>query len=188
MTPDEDRHDVERVLAGETQAFEGIVRRWQGPLVNLAWRFCHDRGRSEEWAQDAFILVFRRLRSWKGEGAFSTWMFAVATNLYRSRMRRWIPPHASLDDGLELPDPRSEGAGLEAADTAAAVRRAVTFLPPRYRDAVVLFYFHGMDVGAAARSLGVPEGTLKARLARGRNLLRRRLESSLSARPLALEA
>jgi len=47
----EDLSDVERVLAGEVRAFEGIVRRWQGPLVNMAWRYCRDRGRAEELAQ-----------------------------------------------------------------------------------------------------------------------------------------
>lgn len=188
VTLDQDQEDVQRVLAGETQAFEGIVRRWQRPLVSLAWRFCHDRSRAEDWAQDAFVQVFRQLRTWRGEAAFSTWMFAAATNLYRSRMRRWIPPRVSLDDVRELSDPRSEFDGLEVEDTAAAVRRAVMFLPARYRDVVVLFYFHAMDVGAAARSLGIPEGTVKARLARGRELLRRKLERSLSARPLEQEA
>ena len=52
---DPDRDDVARVLAGDTRAFEGIVRRWQGPLVNLAWRYCRDRGRAEEMAQEAFL-------------------------------------------------------------------------------------------------------------------------------------
>jgi RNA polymerase sigma-70 factor (ECF subfamily) len=188
VTPDQDQADVHRVLAGEPQAFEGIVQRWQRPLVNLAWRYCHDRGRAEEWAQDAFVQSFRQLSSWKGDAVFSTWLFAVASNLYRSRMRRWIPPSVSLDHARELSDPRSEFDGLEVGDTAAAVRRAVMFLPARYRDAVVLYYFHDMEIGAAAKSLGVPEGTVKARLARGRDLLRRKLERSLSARPLEQEA
>src|ERR1039458_9250139 len=57
---DEDLADVARVLAGDVQAFEGIVRRWQGPLVNMAWRYCRDRGRAEDLAQEAF------LRAWRG--------------------------------------------------------------------------------------------------------------------------
>ena len=55
-----DRADVDRVLAGDVNAFEGIVRRWQGPLVNMAWRYCRDRGRAEEMAQEALV------RSWRG--------------------------------------------------------------------------------------------------------------------------
>ena len=61
MSATEDLADVERVLAGETASFEGIVRRWQGPLVNMAYRFCNDRGRAEEMAQEAFLRVYRSL-------------------------------------------------------------------------------------------------------------------------------
>jgi RNA polymerase sigma-70 factor (ECF subfamily) len=50
-----DLADVERVLAGDTAAFEGIVRRWQGPLINMAWRYCRDRSRAEEMAQEGCL-------------------------------------------------------------------------------------------------------------------------------------
>src|SRR5215470_11006512 len=75
-----------RVLAGDISAFEGIVRRWQGPLVNLAYRFCRDRGRAEEMAQEAFLRVYRKLDRWHSDSLFSSWMFAVAINLYRSEL------------------------------------------------------------------------------------------------------
>lgn len=59
VTASDDQADVEKVLAGEVSAFEGIVRRWQGPLINLAYRFCHDRARAEEMAQEAFLRAYR---------------------------------------------------------------------------------------------------------------------------------
>lgn len=62
MNADADRADVQKVLAGDTAAFENIVRRWQGPLVNLAYRFCHDRSRAEDMAQEAFLRAYRRAR------------------------------------------------------------------------------------------------------------------------------
>ena len=58
MSAARDQADIDRVLAGDTSAFEGIVRRWQGPLVNLAYRFCRHRGRAEEMAQEAFLRAF----------------------------------------------------------------------------------------------------------------------------------
>jgi hypothetical protein len=61
VTASEDEAAVQQVLAGDTSAFEGLVRRWQGPLVNLAYRFCHDRGRAEEMAQEAFLRAYRSL-------------------------------------------------------------------------------------------------------------------------------
>src|SRR5262245_30715691 len=88
VSASEDQEDVEKVLDGDISAFEGIVRRWQGPLVNLAYRFCHDRGRAEEIAQEAFLRAYRGLDKWRKEASFSTWLFAVAANLYRSELRR----------------------------------------------------------------------------------------------------
>ena len=66
----DDQQDAARVLAGDAGAFEGIVRRWQSPLINLAYRFCRDRGRAEEMAQEAFLRAFRNLASWRQESAF----------------------------------------------------------------------------------------------------------------------
>jgi RNA polymerase sigma-70 factor (ECF subfamily) len=176
----EDQAAVERVLTGEIPAFEEIVRRWQSPLINLAYRFCRDRGRAEEMAQEAFLRAYRGLGQWRKEAAFSTWMFALATNFYRSELRRIPARTVPLDDIAEPADPRASDGGLEDEDRDQAVRRAVFALPSKYREALILFYFHDMDVPAAALSLGLPEGTVKARLFRGRELLRSRLPQLLA--------
>ena len=83
---EQDLADVARVLAGDARAFEGIVRRWQGPLVNMAWRYCRDRGRAEELAQEAFVRAWRGLAQWRRESSFSTWLFALAANVFRSEL------------------------------------------------------------------------------------------------------
>ncbi len=118
MSASDDQADVEKVLAGDVSAFEGIVSRWQGPLINLAYRFCHDRGRAEEMAQEAFLRAYRALSQWRRDAVLSTWLFALATNLYRSELRR-IPARAmsvSLDDIAEPPDARASDGGLEDHD------------------------------------------------------------------------
>lgn len=175
---------MEKVLAGEVSAFEGIVRRWQGSIVNLAYRFCRDRGRAEELAQEAFLRAYRGLRSWRKEAAFSTWLFALAANLCRSELKRIPPRTVSIEDVAEPRDSRPSDGGFEAEDRDRAVRRAVFALPSKYRDALILFYFHDMDVAAAAQSLGVPDGTLKARLSRGREFLRNKFEGLAIAHPM----
>ena len=71
--------------------------------------------------------------------------------------------------------------GMEEEDRADKVRRAMLTLPSKYRDVLTLFYFHEMDVGATARSLSLPEGTVKARLSRGREILRQKLPHWLAA-------
>jgi RNA polymerase sigma-70 factor (ECF subfamily) len=146
VSAEEDTADVARVLAGEVSAFEAIVRRWQTPLVNLAYRYCRDRARAEDMAQEAFLRAYRSLASWRKEAAFD---------------RRATAP--IIDE--------------ERRDR--VIRNAVLALPAKYRDALTLFYFHGMDIARSAASLGVPEGTVKARLSRGRDILRSKLPSLL---------
>ena len=188
MSAAEDEADVLRVLAGDASAFEGLVHRWQGPLVNLAYRFCRDRGRAEEMAQEAFLRAYRSLNRWRREAAFSTWLFALATNLYCSELRRIPARMVALDDVSEPRDPRAIDGGLQQEDEARAVRRAVFALPPKYREALTLFYFHDMDISATARSLSLPEGTVKARLSRGREMLRGKLSRPLVVPFLRKEA
>jgi RNA polymerase sigma-70 factor, ECF subfamily len=177
----DDASDVARVLAGDSDAFEAIVRRWQRRLVTLAWRFCRDRATAEDMAQEAFVKAFRSLRSFRGRAAFGTWLTAIALNAYRSRLRSLGPPLLSLDAARLLAPGASPP--MEDAERAEAVRRAVLALPARYRDVVVLFYFQEMDLAETARVLGTAEGTVKARLHRGRELLKRRCARLVSAVP-----
>ena len=127
------------------------------------------------------MRAYRALDRWRKDAAFSTWLFALATNLYRSELRRITAGTVSLDAVAELKAARTGVGRLEDEDRDRAVRRMVLALPPKYRDALILFYFHDMDIPAAARSLGLPEGTVKARLSRGREILRGKLPRLLSA-------
>jgi RNA polymerase sigma-70 factor (ECF subfamily) len=172
---DEDATDVRRVLAGDTGGFEGIVRRWQRRLVNLAWRFCRDRIMAEDMAQEAFVKAFRALHTYRGEAAFSTWLTAIALNSYRSTVRDRPPVAFDLDPAALRGSAPDALADMESRERNLAVRRLVLTLPARYREAMVLYYFEEMNLAETARILGLREGTLKARLHRGRALLRRRL-------------
>ena len=180
-TRDEDAVDVQRVLAGDLSAFTGIVQRWQGRLINLAWRFCRDRAMAEDMAQEAFVRAFKALGSFRGESAFSTWLTSVAMNSYRSALRDREPTPANVDVVRAVARDPDALAGLQEQERASAIRQAVLRLPPRYRDPIVLFYFEEMDLATTARVLGLPEGTVKARLHRGREQLKRRARSYLTA-------
>lgn len=170
-----DRRDVEAVLAGETDRFESIVARWEKPLVNLAWRFVRDRAIAEEMAQEAFLRCYRKLRLWKSNTEFSTWLFALAINVYRSTLRKKRLP---IDDEVRLETLGRNGsieADLLSEEKNEIVRRIVSHLPETYRDAIVIYYFEENDLTTTARRLGLPEGTVKARLHRGRKILEERL-------------
>lgn len=173
---DQDAADVQRVVAGDLSAFEGIVQRWQHRLVNLAWRFCRDRAMAEDMAQEVFIKVYRSLGSFRGESTFSTWLTSVALNTYRSGVRADAGQTVNLDPARTVAVGAGQQHRVEDRQRDEAVRRAVLTLPARYREAILMFYFEEKDLAETARVLGVAEGTLKARLYRGRELLKRKVE------------
>lgn len=178
MSATEDESDVERTLAGDLDAFEGIVRRWQGPLINCAYRFCRERGRAEELAQEAFLRAYRSLKSWRRESIFSTWLISVAMNLYRSEYHKRPPEFVGFEDVPEPRDAHAEDGGFQQRSEDKALHTAVLSLPKKYREAVVLFYLQDLSLTETAQVFHVPEGTLKTRLFRGRERLRRKLSHS----------
>lgn len=182
---EEDVADAARVIAGDVAAFEGIVRRWQRRLISLAWRFSRDRSTAEDMAQEVFVKVFRSLARFRGDSAFSTWLIAIALNTYRSRISSEGQPLLSLDPARAFGTEPGVLQGLQQREREEALRRAVLALPQRYREAVVMYYFEERDLAETARILGVPEGTVKARLHRGRELLRSRCAQF---EPVAAEA
>jgi len=171
---DLDAADVARVVSGDVGAFEGIVRRWQQRLINLAWCLCRERALSEDMAQEVFLKAFRSLAKFRGESRFSTWLTAIAINTYRSWLRTEGQPLSSLDPIRLISLEPSPLRGAMERQHAESVRRAVLALPQRYREAILLFYFEEKSISDAARALRVAEGTLKARLSRARELLRQK--------------
>jgi RNA polymerase sigma-70 factor (ECF subfamily) len=180
VAEDRDSADVRSVLEGNISAFENIVRRWQKPLINLAFRFCRNRHRAEEMVQDAFIQIYRKLDQFRGKSTFSTWLFAISLNSFRASLRRKSFPIESLDAVAEIADKHFPYLLIEQRERDALVRRAVAALPPKYRDAVVLYYFKEMNLTESAQILDVSEGTLKARLHRAREIIGRKLGSSMA--------
>src|SRR4051794_2993618 len=127
-------------------------------------------------AQEVFLKVFRSLSSFRGESSFSTWLTSIALNTCRSRVRTFGRPATSLDLDRTIEAGPGIQQNVEVRERDEAVRRAVLTLPEQYRDAIVMFYFEERDLNETARVLGIPDGTLKARLHRGRELLRRKVE------------
>ena len=169
---DQDVADVARVLAGDPSAFSGIVQRWQERIVNLAWRFCRDRSMAEDMAQEAFLRAYRGLGQFRQASKFSTWLTAIALNTFRTALKERRPP--VFDADWAPPVEPTQWAVLRERERASAIRELVLTLPARYREPLVLFYFEEMNLDETARILRLPGGTLKARLHRGRELLKQR--------------
>ncbi len=165
---------VERVLAGDEDAFAEIVRQHQRLVAGIAWRYGVPRSEIEDVVSSAFLKVYVNLHRFRPEYAFGSWLYRVATNHIldygrrhrRDRMRDELPEN--LADSSPGP---AESA--EREETRVRVRRALARLKPHYRDTLFLVYVEGQSVEQAAGLLGVAEGTVKSRLLRGREAMRR---------------
>ena len=130
----EDEPVIERIVHGDTAACAAVVGRWQGPSRH---RLCRDRGRAEDMAQEAFLRAFRGLGSWHRDTAFSTWLFALATNVYREEMRRFVPESVPIDENL--PAAGSAEDATNEADRRRIVQTTLQSLPSKYRDPLVIY-------------------------------------------------
>lgn len=173
----------------DAEAFAALVARWEEPVRRLCARMTGDPHRGEDLAQEAFARAFARRRDFDPGGRFSTWLWRIALNLCHDELRRRSRRgECSLDefageDGLEvLPDPAdppSPAAAAEAGERAEVVRRALQRLPAAHRSVVILRHFEGLKFAEIAAVLGIPEGTVKSRMAESLGRLGRWL------RPLA---
>jgi RNA polymerase sigma-70 factor (ECF subfamily) len=172
-----DLRDVEAVLAGDAAAYRGLVERYQGMVAGLAWRYGVRREDIEDVTSDVFIKAYENLGSYRPDHPFGTWLYRLAANHVIDQTRRRKKERLRSEMPEQVADPRPNAASaVEVDERAALVRDALGAVDPRYRDALFLVYVEGRRVEEAAGILGIPEGTMKTRLMRGRDALRRVLQ------------
>lgn len=180
-----DEQLVEACLGGEVAAFDILVDRWQRKIRGAVYRVVRSEEEAQDICQEAFLKAYRGLSSFKGEARFSSWLYQIAINLSRDRLRRrktrnWV----SLDDLDEAPPPGSprvpaEGERwVQALEIREQLARAVAALPEEQREAVILKEYQGLTFPEIAEIQGVPVSTVKTRLYRGLSVLRERLVHS----------
>jgi RNA polymerase sigma-70 factor (ECF subfamily) len=159
-------------VAGDPDAFAELVRRHRDRLWAVALRTVGDREEAADAVQDALLSAHRNAARFRGDSAVTTWLHRIVVNACLDRIRRrQAHPTVPLPDGSRSED---RPAGVEPAapvldhDTALVVREALAALPIEQRAAIVLVDVQGYPVADAAEMLGVAEGTIKSRCARGR--------------------
>jgi RNA polymerase sigma-70 factor, ECF subfamily len=169
----EERSLVRRAQAGDLSAFERLYRENERKVYALCYRMSADPSLAEELTQDAFVRAWQKLGSFRGESAFSSWLYPLAVNVALSerRARRRRTSHVFATDDL-TPFERSESPQPEAG---VDLRRALATLPPGARAVFVLHDVEGRRHDEIAELLGVAVGTSKAQLHRARRLLREAL-------------
>ena len=187
---DEDQRVVDAVLGGDRDAFRAIVEREAGTMIAACARILGDRAEAEDAAQEAFVIAYRSLATWRGEGPLGGWLVRIAVRiaLRRASGRRvvaWIDPRpgaGATDEASPFarPSASSDPAVLALhTERDAVLRRAVGALDDPYREVVALRFFGDRSLAEIADLTGRPLGTVKTHLHRGLARLRQAVEGEL---------
>lgn len=183
MQPDAEVALLRRALDGDLEGFNGLVELYQRAVFNLCLRMLGSPPAAEDAAQDAFLSAYRSLRTFRGS-AFRPWLMRIAANACTDELRRrgrrpalsLDAPVAGSDDHIDVPDPAA-GPEVEAlrSEQATIVQAGLLKLPHDQRLAVVMCDIQGFAYEEIAQAMGCSVGTVKSRIARGREKLRREL-------------
>ena len=178
-----DNHLIARTLAGETEAFSILVRRWERPIYSLTLRMLGRDEDARDACQEAFLAAFRNLAKFRGDAKFSSWMYRIALNACHTRLRSGNGIGYSLDQEdehgrrMEVEDTKLESLPdqLQRTEQTQIVRRALQALPPEMRQVIVMKEYEEMTFAEIAEVLGIPTSTVKSRLYTGLQQMRLRL-------------
>lgn len=174
-----DEELVESFQQGDASAFDVLVGRWDRKIQGAIFRILGPGEDVRDLSQEAFLKAYRGLRTFKKEARFSSWLYQIALNLCRDRMRRRRGrTHVSLDDLDEGGALATSSAveELETRDLSRRVAEAMEALPEEQREVIVLKEYQGLTFLEISGALEVPVSTVKTRLYRGLGQLRQRLE------------
>lgn len=178
-----DEELVEAFQSGDISAFDQLVRRWDRKIQGVVYRLVGNHEEARDLSQEAFLKAYRALGTFKREARFSSWLYQIALNATRDRLRRRRRhPDVSLDDMEERPDASLRDARpsafelIESSDLSRVVAAAMAGLPDEQREVLILKEYEGLTFPEIAETLDVPLSTVKTRLYRGLVQLRIRLE------------
>jgi RNA polymerase sigma-70 factor, ECF subfamily len=180
---------VELCRQGDPEAFARLVGVHERMVFNLAARLLGDSEEARDLAQEVFLQVYRHLDRFEGRSSLKTWIYRIVVNQCHNRRRFWHRRRAEKSCPIEDMTPADEAKAsasraqvgadpfdqLERTERAQRVQAALLEIPFHHRTVLILREVEGLSCGAIAMTLGLPEGTVKSRLARAREALRSRL-------------
>ena len=188
-----DAEFIERLKQGEAAAFEELVTERSGEIYGLLFRLTENSEEARDLTQETFLRAFQSIGGFRGEADLRTWIYRIAINQARNRWRWWRRRRRDSTVSLDATQGQSDQTliGTLAESSAnpeqqtlahereLALRSALRKVGPAYRETVILRDIEGFTYEEIATTLGINVGTVKSRLARGRQELRRKLEGSL---------
>lgn len=174
-----------RVQDGDTDCFDVLVERYKVRLFNYLYRLTNNRDEAEEIAQEAFVKAYIHADKYKTIAKFSTWLYTIATNLVRNRIRSRsrAPQLISLwtrgwndseeERVLDIEDPqRTPDEAINDAELSSIINQAIAKIPARYRESFVLREINELSYEEIAAVTGLKLGTVRSRINRARNFFR----------------
>ena len=187
---DADISAMRRLRDGDDLALNEIMDRWQRRLTSYLLRAIGNETVAVDLAQETFVRVYQSREKYQPKGEFSTWLFAIATNLLRQHFR-WLKRHPtvsmdSVEPGCDDPPlsahlPAEDSNNVERDERARIVKDAVTALPPELREAVLLFEYEDLSHEQISKIAGCSKKAVETRLYRARALLREKLRHWLAS-------
>ncbi len=166
---------VQRACRNDMRAYEELYRMHVGRIYGLCYRLCNDREMAEDLAQEAFVMAWRKLDSFRGESAFGSWLYRITTNVVFSHLRKNKPVFTGVDENVferaDLEAPTDEQIGLE---------KAIAKLPDGARIVFVLYSIEGYSHKEISNELKIATGSSKAQLHRARQLLQGYLSNDIA--------
>jgi RNA polymerase sigma-70 factor (ECF subfamily) len=179
----DDRELVKRTLRGDRKAFEMIIRKHQQPLFNYIGRQVGEKEMALDFTQEVFLRAYASLSTFRPEFKFTTWLYRIASNFIIDHWRKKRPTLLSLDQPL---NPGEEGSCLEAADPAPSVAdrlekaelrgrivQSLKSLPDELRELFILRHVSGFSYEEIAEIKKQPVGTIKSKVFKAKEMLRR---------------
>lgn len=183
MSKIDEKHLLKMAAAGDTAAFEQLVLTYQTQVYNLALRMTGNPEDAADMTQEAFLRAWRALDKFQNDAAFSTWLYRLTSNacidfLRNAKRRQTVPLTVTADEEytLDLPDPgKTPEETLISKEEQAMLSQALALLEPEQRQLLTLRVINELSYTQIAEVLGIREGTVKSRLARARENLRKKL-------------
>ena len=160
---EDDREAIEACQRGDREAFDRLVQRYQRDVYRLCYRYLNNHEDADDVAQEAFLRAYRAIGRFRGESAFSTWLYRIAVNACLNYRAARKPPAFEVPDAVPDPRPGAQ-ADVEREERSRHVREAVSRLPEKQRATVILKIYHDLTHEEVAGILGSTVGTVKANL------------------------
>ena len=179
----DDKELIAQCVAGQTEAFGRLVERYQNRLYHTLFSLMGSEEDARDVAQEAFVLAFQKLQSFRGDSAFYSWLFRIAFNASVSFRRKHRRTTSSLDaaheqSGIETADTSPDTQpdhSLEVAEQQGLVRTALAQIAADFREVLILKEIEGLKYEQIAEIVGCPIGTVRSRIHRARQELREKL-------------